>query len=66
VVAIRAQIQKQISIFVPISTWRALRHEAAVKKIPITEIARQLMQRGGLHEVIDRYPAAGSLKLKDE
>lgn len=35
------EIRKQISIFVPISDWRAIRDEAARRRIPITELCRR-------------------------
>ncbi|MCA9075389.1 MAG: hypothetical protein KDA93_10170 [Planctomycetaceae bacterium] len=37
------EIRKQISIFVPISDWKAIRQEAARKRIPMTELCRQWM-----------------------
>ncbi len=36
-------IRKQISIFVPVSDWRAIRLEAARLRIPITELCRRWM-----------------------
>lgn len=38
------ELRKQISIFVPLSDWRAIRHEAARKKIPMTELCRRWMK----------------------
>jgi hypothetical protein len=38
-----AEIRKQISIFLPVSDWRALRQEAARLGIPITELCRRWM-----------------------
>ena len=38
------ELRKQISIFVPISDWRAIRLEAARRRIPITELCRQWMR----------------------
>ncbi|MCA8999167.1 MAG: hypothetical protein KDA80_19355 [Planctomycetaceae bacterium] len=35
------EIRKQISIFLPVSDWRALRQEAARRNIPITELCRR-------------------------
>ncbi len=35
------EIRKQISIFLPISDWRVLRHEAARQQVPITELCRR-------------------------
>lgn len=49
------EIRKQISIFVPISDWRAIRLEAARRRIPITELCRQWM-RPHVREL--RQPAA--------
>ncbi len=40
------ELRKQISIFVPLSDWRAIRHEAARKKIPMTELCRRWMKPG--------------------
>jgi hypothetical protein len=37
------EIRKQISIFLPLSDWRALREAAAVRGVPITELCRQWM-----------------------
>ena len=36
------EIKKQISIFVPIAEWRAIRQEAARLRIPITELCRRI------------------------
>ena len=38
------ELRKQISIFVPLSDWRAIRQEAARQKIPMTELCRRWMQ----------------------
>lgn len=38
-----AELRKQISIFLPISEWRALRAEAARLGVPITELCRRWM-----------------------
>jgi hypothetical protein len=38
---VQSEIKKQISIFVPVSDWRALRQEAARQRIPITELCRR-------------------------
>lgn len=37
------EIRKQISIFVPLSDWKAIRYEAARQKIPMTELCRRWM-----------------------
>ncbi len=39
----KRRLSKQISIFLPISDWRALREEAARQGIPITELCRRWM-----------------------
>ena len=39
----QTHLRKQISIFVPVSDWRALRGEAARQGIPITELCRRWM-----------------------
>jgi len=36
-----AQLRKQISIFLPLPEWRALRSEAAREGVPITELCRR-------------------------
>ncbi len=36
-----AEIRKQISIFVPLSDWKALRAEAARRRVPMTELCRR-------------------------
>jgi hypothetical protein len=38
------EIRKQISLFVPVSEWRAIRGEAARRKIPMTELCRQWLR----------------------
>lgn len=35
------EFRKQISIFLPVSDWRALRNEAARQGVPITELCRR-------------------------
>lgn len=37
------EVRKQISIFLPLSEWRAVREEAARNHIPITELCRRWM-----------------------
>lgn len=37
--------RKQISIFLPLSEWQAIRLEAARRKIPMTELCRRWMRR---------------------
>ena len=58
------EIQKQISMFVPLSQWKAIRMEAARQKIPMTELCRRWM-RPGLKEILpddssDPFPVAKS------
>ena len=38
------ELRKQISIFVPLSDWRAIRKEAARLGIPMTELCRRWMK----------------------
>ena len=38
------ELRKQISIFVPLSDWRAIRYEAARRNIPMTELCRRWMK----------------------
>ncbi len=38
------EMRKQISIFVPLSDWKAIRYEAARKRIPMTELCRRWMK----------------------
>ena len=38
-----SELHKQISIFLPLPEWRALRAEAARQGIPITELCRRWM-----------------------
>lgn len=40
------ELRKQISLFVPLSDWKAIRQEAARKRIPMTELCRQWMKPG--------------------
>ncbi len=40
----RREMRKQISIFVPLSDWKAIRYEAARKRIPMTELCRRWMR----------------------
>lgn len=37
------ELKKQISIFVPLSDWKAIRYEAARQRIPMTELCRRWM-----------------------
>lgn len=37
------EVRKQISIFLPLSDWCALREEAARRGVPITELCRRWM-----------------------
>ena len=38
------ELRKQISIFLPLSDWRIIRHEAARQGIPMTELCRRWMK----------------------
>ncbi len=38
------KFRKQISIFIPLEDWKALRWEAAQQRIPITELCRRWME----------------------
>ncbi|MDP1799054.1 MAG: hypothetical protein Q8K78_16295 [Planctomycetaceae bacterium] len=38
--------RKQISIFIPLSDWKALRQAAAEQRIPMTELCRRWMEPG--------------------
>jgi hypothetical protein len=45
-----APFRKQISIFVPVADWKAIRHEAARRRIPMTELCRRWLEPE-LHEL---------------
>jgi hypothetical protein len=38
------ELRKQISIFLPVSDWKAIRREAARQRIPMTELCRRWMK----------------------
>ncbi len=38
------ELRKQISLFVPLSHWKAIRQEAARRNIPMTELCRRWMK----------------------
>lgn len=38
------ELRKQISLFVPLSDWKAIRLEAARQRIPMTELCRRWMK----------------------
>jgi|GEM_PF-1717487 len=40
------EFRKQISLFVPLSEWKAIRQEAARRQIPMTELCRRWMRPG--------------------
>jgi hypothetical protein len=40
------ELRKQISLFVPLSDWKAIRQEAARQRIPMTELCRRWMKPG--------------------
>ena len=48
-----SELRKQISLFVPISEWRAIRHEAARRKMPITELCREWL-RPELRQLLEK------------
>jgi hypothetical protein len=50
------ELRKQISLFVPLSEWKAIRQEAARQRIPMTELCRRWMKPGldGLKRRLDR------------
>ncbi|WP_166830870.1 hypothetical protein [Thalassoroseus pseudoceratinae] len=37
------EIRKQVSIFMPLSDWKAIRFEAARQRIPMSELCRRWM-----------------------
>lgn len=37
------EIRKQVSIFMPLSDWKAIRFEAAKQQIPMSELCRRWM-----------------------
>jgi hypothetical protein len=39
-----SELRKQISLFVPLSEWKAIRREAARRKMPITELCREWLR----------------------
>ncbi len=39
-----AEMRKQISLFIPLSDWKAIRMEAARQKVPMTELCRRWMK----------------------
>ncbi len=41
----QTELRKQISIFISLSDWKAIRQEAARRRIPMTELCRQWMSR---------------------
>lgn len=38
------ETRKQISLFIPLSEWRALRREAARQQVPMTELCRRWLK----------------------
>jgi hypothetical protein len=40
------ELRKQISLFVPLSEWKAIRQEAARQRIPMTELCRRWLKPG--------------------
>ncbi|MBW3543760.1 MAG: hypothetical protein KY476_26225 [Planctomycetes bacterium] len=51
------EIRKQISIFISLSDWKAIRAEAARQKIPMTELCRRWM-RPEMSRLLRRNEAA--------
>lgn len=47
-------IRKQISLFLPLGEWKAIRQEAARQRIPMTELCRRWMKPG--LEELGRHP----------
>ena len=47
------ELRKQISLFVPLSHWKAIRREAARRNISMTELCRQWM-KSELAALLDR------------
>lgn len=43
--SLEAEPKKQVSLFVPLSEYRAIRDEAARRKMPMTELVRGWMRR---------------------
>ncbi|WP_437206977.1 hypothetical protein [Planctomicrobium sp. SH664] len=52
------EVRKQISIFLPVTDWKALRQEAARLQIPITELCRRWI--GPEIESLRRQQASGA------
>lgn len=40
------KFRKQISIFIPLEDWKALRLAAAQQRVPMTELCRRWMEPG--------------------
>jgi len=53
------ELRKQISIFLPLSDWKAIRLEAARLRIPMTELCRRWM-RAELEDLKRRPPQSSS------
>ena len=51
------ELRKQISLFVKLSDWKAIRLEAARRRIPMTELCRQWMKHD--LERLKRSPGNG-------
>lgn len=56
-----AEVRKQVSIFLPVSDWKILRHEAARRQIPITELCRMWIGPG-----IAELKRDGPSKIEDD
>jgi hypothetical protein len=48
--------RKQVSIFLPVADWRALRREAARRRVPITQLCREWLEPALDH--LRRHPPA--------
>lgn len=57
-------LRKQISLFVPLEDWKAIRREAARRGIPMTELCRQWLTPG-LRRLQCRHSADGALSVPD-
>jgi hypothetical protein len=52
-------LRKQVSIFLPVADWRALRREAARRRVPITQLCREWLEPS-LDHLRRHPPAAGA------
>ena len=54
------EIRKQVSVFMPLSDWRAIRDEAAGQRIPMAELCRRWVEPK-LHQ-LRRGPESSSTR----